>query len=60
MIRRQLVWTAYGWQYVDVFVPVNTGYYNGFYGPYYGASYFPGQVWVGPTYGYRGAVRLYR
>jgi hypothetical protein len=61
MYRRQLVWTGFGWQYVDVFVPVNTGvFYNGYY-PYVGGSFVaPGQIWAGPAYAQRGAGRLYR
>ena len=45
MYRRQLVWTGYGWQYVDVFIPVTTGYYNGYYTPWTGVNYIlPGQI----------------
>jgi hypothetical protein len=50
MYRQQLVWTGYGWQYVNVFVPVNYGLYNG-YTPWYSGNYFvPGQI-VGSSYG---------
>ena len=55
MYRQQLVWTGYGWQYVNVFVPVYNGYYNGlyngYYTPWYGGNFYaPGQV-LGSGYG---------
>lgn len=61
MYRRQLVWTGYGWQYVDVFIPVSTGIFTNGYYPYFAGNVFaPGQIWVGPQYAHRGAGRLYR
>jgi hypothetical protein len=63
MYRQQLVWTGYGWQYVNVFVPINTGIYNGFYNGYYpwtGVNHFlPGQV-VSASYGIGNYSRVVR